>query len=369
MTIMPVFKNIKSSSLSSRETSKSGRALIVINPVSGIGNSALVRKWLERHFSRLGWEYTLYETDGREDLRQVVRDHLKEKFDLVVAAGGDGTISQVASGMAYSGVPLGVVPLGTWNALARNLGIPMLTEMAIRLLTGHHRIRSLDALEVDGTLYMLNVSIGISSNMVRLTDRKSKQRFGALAYFKNVTLQIFGLIQHPYQLILDGEKLRVRASELMIANSSLIGLGELPTRLNIHPDDGVAEACIMNPRSIFELAMVAWNVLVWRTQRPPPFRCLPVRHSITIIAPRPVNVQGDGEIIGKTPVEIKLAPGAVEMIVPQDELKLIIQRLLQPDSLLKIPPKIDLKQLSQKLPALTQLRQNIFPHDDRNKDL
>jgi diacylglycerol kinase (ATP) len=293
------------------------RAFVVINPVSGIGDIRVFQTRLEQHFSQAGWDFTVYQTTGKENLKDIVRENIRQPYDMVVACGGDGTISQVASGLVGSGIPLGAIPLGTWNALARNMGIPIFTDEALRLLTGPHAEREIDGLEVNGNIYLINVSTGFSSSMIHSTRRVAKRRFGFLAYIWNLILQLVGLRRIGFHLVIDDRHRKVRAAELMVVNGGFIGLGELPTKFNIHPDDGVADVCIIKPRTIFGLLAVAWNILVRGKKRDPEFRYFSAHNSISIKTKKPRLVQGDGEEIGKTPVDIKVVQLAIKLIVPK----------------------------------------------------
>ncbi len=292
------------------------RAFVVINPVSGIGDIKIFRDKLEQHFSEAGWEYTVYQTTGNEEVKKIVGESTHQSYDVVVACGGDGTISQVASGLVGSSIPMGAIPLGTWNALARNMGIPIITDEALRLVTGPHAVREIDGLEVNGSIYLINVSTGFSSSMIHSTKRVAKRRFGFLAYIWNFILQLVGLRRIGFHLVIDDRHRKVRAAEVMVVNGGLIGLGELPTKFNIHPDDGVVDVCIIKPRTIFGLIAVAWNILVRGKRRDPEFRYFSAQSSVSIKTKKPRLVQGDGEEIGQTPVEINVVHPAVKLIVP-----------------------------------------------------
>ncbi len=289
---------------------------MVVNPVSGIGDVRPVQDKLEQQLSQAGWEYVIYQTTGDEVLRDIVHECTSQAYDMVVVCGGDGTISQAASGLVGSSIPLGVVPLGTWNALARNMSIPIVTDDALRLLTGEHAVRDIDGLEVNGDIYLLNVSTGLSSSMIHSTQRISKRRFGFLAYAWNFLLQLVGLRRIGFHLVIDDRHRKVRAAEVMVVNGGIIGLGELPTKFNIHPDDGVMDVCIIKPRIIFGLLAVVWNILVRGKRRDPEFRYFSAQTSVSIKTKKPVMVQGDGEEIGTTPVEIKVVHPAIKLIVP-----------------------------------------------------
>ena len=97
----------------------------------------------------------------------------------------------------------------------------------------------MDSLEVNGRHYLLNVGIGLSSAVIQSTRRHQKRRFGFLAYVWNFLAQASGLRKRTYRLGIDGREIKVRATELMVVNSSIIGFGELPTVLDIQPDDGI----------------------------------------------------------------------------------------------------------------------------------
>ena len=292
------------------------RVFIVLNPVSGIYNPKTIRKKIEQSFSKAGWEYSIYETTGRENLAKLVETRVSEGYDLVVAAGGDGTVSSVAGGLVHYDIPIGFIPTGTWNALARNLGIPIIVDRAIQLILNDHKYRKIDALQLGERYFLLNISVGISSAMIQGTGRQQKRRFGFAAYGLNLIKQLFGLKLRHFRIKIDDESIEIKASEIMVVNSSLVGIGELPTKLNIHPDDGIFEVLMVRDQTLMGYLSVAWNALVRREKKTPLFACLGGSKKVTIQSKEGLPVQGDGEVIGKTPVEIRMIPSAVRVCVP-----------------------------------------------------
>lgn len=292
-------------------------AFLIINPVSGLSQPEIVRGRFEAVMQAAGWATQVYQTTGNEVLAEVVQKALAAGASLVVAAGGDGTISEVGSGLAYTGIPLGVIPCGTWNALAHNLGIPLLLEDALRVLTTAQRRIKMDTLEVRGRHFLLNVGIGLSAAVIQNTQRQQKRRFGFLAYVWNTLVQLTGLRLHQLRLSIDGHEFRLTCSELMVVNSSIIGLGELPTILDIHPDDDKVEIIVLRAPTIWELAIILFNFLIGRRKDAPGFKSFSATRRISIRTRRPVVVQADGEIIGQTPIEISVHPGAVEVVIPE----------------------------------------------------
>jgi diacylglycerol kinase family enzyme len=175
----------------------------------------------------------------------------------------------------------------------------------------------MDTLEVRGRHFLLNVSIGLSTAVIQSTQRGQKRRFGFLAYIWNALVQLTGLRLRQVRMILDGHEFRLSVSELMVINSSILGLGELPTALDIHPDDGRIEVIAIKAPTIWGLAGIVLNFIIGRRTNAPGFKSFNATRSVSIRTRRKAVVQADGEIIGETPVEINIHPGAVDVIVPE----------------------------------------------------
>lgn len=292
------------------------RAFIVFNPVAG-GSGDSVRQGIEDHFAGAGWDYQIYETTGEEQIARVVDEAVEgEGVDLVVAAGGDGTIAGVAGGLVDTGAPLGVLPLGTGNVFARELGIPEGTQAALELLTGDHWLVSVDAMEVGGRFFLLNVSVGLSGEMMRTTARRDKRRYGRLAYAWVGLRTIVGHQPHRFGLTIDGERRAVRASELAIANSGAMGDPALRWSPEVELDDGRIDVWIVRARSVFDYLQVGAAVVLGRQSEVPTMRHFIAEERVVVDTPRWLPVQGDGEFVGYPPVEVNVVPGAVEIAVP-----------------------------------------------------
>ncbi len=291
-------------------------ALLILNPVSGLTDAAQVQVRFEAFFQEAGWQTDIYLTTPASQTKAAVQQAVRAGVALVVAAGGDGTLSEVADGLVGSGVPLGIVPCGTWNALSRNLGIPLVLDEALRLLVVPHRLIPMDALAIRGRHYILNVGIGLSASVIQHTRREQKRRFGFLAYFANFFAQASGLRQKVYRLTVDGREHKVRATELMVINSSILGMGELKTSFEINPSDGKVEILAARSPNLFGLMWIAARYLIGHQKRGPGLITFSATRSISIRTRWSSTVQADGDIIGRTPVEIQIVPSAVQIIVP-----------------------------------------------------
>jgi len=303
-------------------------AFIVLNPVAGLVNAQVLKNIIEHRFHTNGWSTRVHLTDAGENTTKVVSDELANGVDLVVAVGGDGTIAAVAAGMVHSHIPLGIIPTGTWNAIARNLQIPFNPLRAINLMTGRHTIKRLDLMSIGDTIHAMNMGIGFSSQMVAHTERNDKRKFGNLAYYSNVIKQVFGLQQRRYTIEADGKRYRGRAAEIFVANYGVIGWNIIESSLDIKPDDGKVDVLIMRARTVFDLPSLFWQMFIQRKKRSPKYRQLSAAGSLVIRTSPPSPVQADGELLGETPISVKVLPRCVKVIVPLERQPVIPSQLL-----------------------------------------
>lgn len=315
MSALPV-----SQSQEAQEASvKINRVFVVLNPVAGTTDAGNAKDLITQYCQEQGWDCDIHETQKNEDVRKLVNDVLKKGVDIVVAAGGDGTVSEVVGGMINSKVPLGIIPAGTGNNLARDLSIPMDIKGALSLLGDDHVIQHMDVMEVNKKkFYVLNVSVGLTSQVMKKTKRQEKRRFGFLAYLWHAIESILHTDTHTFKLVVDDKSMRVRASELMIANSKFMGLQPQLEGLEIDPADGCMDVFIVRSQSFRDyLDLAAAFVLRRKPEDDPTLHHIEAREVIRIQSESPLPAQGDGEVIGSTPVEVRMVPDSLQIIVPR----------------------------------------------------
>jgi len=300
--------------------SQSGQSVyVVFNPKAGnAAETQAVREALSKHIAAPQWTCEIYETTGKEDedIAALCRAAVKKGATLVVSAGGDGTLIGVANGLVHSKVPLGILPLGTGNDLARILGIPLKLEDALNVLSGDHTVLEMDALKVDDCYYFSNVSVGITPEMMKDTDSKQKKRFGRLAYLWTMFKQSRIFQMRHYTLTIDDQKQRVNAVEIMVSNTTLLEaipnlFGSLDT-LN----DGKLEIYLVKAKTWRHYVELAWGLI--RRQPTSKLAHIEAQHTIRIEAVKHSQlVQADGEVIGHTPIDIKMERNALRVIMPK----------------------------------------------------
>ena len=112
------------------------KALILINPVAGFINAKVMKRLVSDHFSKLGWDIFIHLTEKDGDLNALVKSHLERGIDLVVVAGGDGTIASVAAAMVDSDIPIGIIPSDLRPALTMTMSLFTSTTVALTILPG-----------------------------------------------------------------------------------------------------------------------------------------------------------------------------------------------------------------------------------------
>lgn len=292
-------------------------AHLIFNPVSGQGNPdrdlALIREQLESQI-----HLNICITDPDSDPGQLARDAVASGSDLVIASGGDGTVSAVADALLKTDVPLGVIPRGTANAFASALGIPQNVRGACKtILTGSTRV--VDAARCNGRTAILLVGIGFEAEVVEWADREMKDRWGILAYLWGGIHRFNEDQQFNAEIEIEGEVRHLRADAITIANlappTSILAQGFGETI----PDDGLLEVTIGAAQNRLQAidalaSMVGAAILKTETQREDIIRLRTSRIRVTANPPQKVVV--DGEVVETTPVEVECIPQGLTAIAP-----------------------------------------------------
>jgi membrane protein len=295
------------------------KGLVVLNPVAGKGQPDETRQTIAAALARVSFD--VYETAGDEPLPEMVRNAVRQRaYRWVAAVGGDGTVSEVANGLVGSDVPLAIIPAGTGNVLAQELGIPQETEAAARLLLSSPDRHEIDGIEIDQRLFFLMVGVGVESEIMKKTTSEQKNRWGNLAYIVNAVKEAFGWQPFRFSLTIEGRTYELEASEVVLANTSRIGLGELALNDDIKLDDGRIDVAVIRARSIADYFRVVWAVIRRRPRQSKNMRFFATHDRLHLAMKRPLPVQGDGEALGeRSELTATVVPRAVTVLVPSPE--------------------------------------------------
>ncbi|MBD3348426.1 MAG: hypothetical protein GF400_04425 [Candidatus Eisenbacteria bacterium] len=293
------------------------RAFVLVNPMSSRTDPRELQELLDRFFGDEPARIRVMEkTDKASEIVQHALDELRP--ELVVVAGGDGTISGAASALSGTSVPLAIVPTGTANMLAEQLGIPASPAEAMRLAGGEHSLRSIDAMECDGRLYFLNAGAGVSSRTVQDLSDEDKRRFGRMAYIWTGITSSLWSAPVPFRVAIDGAERDFRGIEVTIINAGFREQPGFPGVPDIEPDDGALDVMLVwTPTPVGYLQHIG-DVVAKKRPIEPNVKWMRARKEISIDAGKVLPVQADGDLIGKTPCVFRLVPGAVSVLVPSE---------------------------------------------------
>jgi YegS/Rv2252/BmrU family lipid kinase len=294
------------------------KTFVVLNPSAGTLDPNLVRAKIDHLMAEHQIPHRIHETTRGEDLHQVIESARKEGFESFLAVGGDGTVSGVASGLAHTSIPVIVVPTGTSNALAKVFGLPLNLEEAVDWWLTNRGIKTVDAMQVENRYYILNISIGASSQALAEVERQAKRRMGSFAYWIKGLQRLTGLSAYRFRVEIDGQSHHLSASEVIVANSGIAQFEPMRLDPEIRIDDGKWSLCTIRVRTILDYLRVAGKIISGRPQNTPELTCRDAFREINIQTRQPLPIQADGEIIGQTPVTVKLVPGAVDFLVPEN---------------------------------------------------
>ena len=295
-------------------------ALVIGRRRPGRKIGAAVRETQER-LEAAGWEVESRLVRRKGALRSHAADAAKAGIDVVVAVGGDGAVLQVVNAIAETSVALGIIPKGTGNLLAGNLGIPKPLEEAVKVLVeGHRRRIDLGRVHVGGEDHYFAVAcgVGFDARVMEKTDTATKRRIGKLAYVLAAMREAQHVRDISHEITLDGAHSKRQAAQVLIANFGQMGALIKPRR-EIVPDDGMLDVIVVRAPGPL-LGLLAGMEALWQrdlgsTGAGHVFRAQ--AKEIRIETKRPRLVETDGSVIGTTPISVSIRPAALTVIEPR----------------------------------------------------
>ncbi len=304
-------------------SARAEQVLVILNPACTRYESGDLLVALEGAFLATGMKFRVFEVpqsgDARPAIRREVERALAQGADRVVAVGGDGTVAMAGDALARVEGPavLGIIPAGTANVLAGELGVPGSLEAAAKTVAQDGPTLSLDAIQVGDRFCFTQVGVGPDALMIRDTSQQSQARRGRLAYMASF-LKRFRQPARRFRLELDGTPLDAHAWQIVVANAGSLGAPPFTWGPGIDPTDAVMNLCVFDVRRPRDYAKLLSRFLLGRHRRDASTRYFQVRDRVVIASDRPVLVQGDGEILGRTPVTVTLRPHAVRVLVHRE---------------------------------------------------
>ena len=289
------------------------RALLIVNAKSRTGQDA--RDHAVEALRSAGITPIPLSVDSRDELSPAIAARAGEA-DMILVAGGDGTLNAAAKGVHAAQTPLGVLPTGTANDLARTLGIPPDLDAAIRIVA-EGRTRRIDLGQVNDELFFNVASLGLSVDLAEELTSDLKRRFGRLGYAVAAVRALSRA--KPFRVTIESDAGKVRSLSLQVAvgNGRFYGGGNVIER-TAAIDDGRLDLYSLEFGRAWRLALMLKALRIgdhgaWQEIRSMSGQSFDVRTR----KPKPINA--DGEIIAETPARFRLLRRAIEVFVPAAE--------------------------------------------------
>ncbi len=297
------------------------RTCVLLNPNAGsVDDAARIEAALGQ-----GAGIEVRRTEAAGDAERLAAEAVDEGFELVVAAGGDGTLNEVVNGLAagFGRTRLGILPLGTGNDFARTIGVPADLEQALAVLAAGRlwridvgRVEVQDAETAAAVRrYFVNVSAGgFAGEMNERMDDDVKSRWGPLAYLRTALEAFADRKGYETKLTLDGsEVLCLPTYNVVVSNARYVAAG-IPVAPQAELDDGLFDVMVVPERSIPQLAALVPQILLGRHTESDLLELRRARR-VEVRSDPPMLFNVDGELVGVSPAVFEVLPRVLDVVV------------------------------------------------------
>ncbi len=298
------------------------RALLIANPVAGHGRALRLGQQLRESLESRGVVCSVRVTSGEGDAKRWAEaagsDEDGGPFNLIVAIGGDGTVSEIVSGQARSDikVPIAIVPVGTANVVAIALSLPWFPGMAAgNIQEGRTVPFDVGYLPRLDRHFLLMAAIGYPARVIQDSPRRLKKLFGFFAYIAAGIRNALKL--DDASIFIEDENQKVhefQGNTILLSNIGKIGDINFKVTPDTSAHDGLFDLTVISGRSLWGAIVILFRMLTWRYKPSKRLHHFQAR-KVVITTDPPVPVQLDGEDLGLTPLEAEIIPGGVHLIV------------------------------------------------------
>ena len=294
--------------------------IVIVNATAGTGLPGDWAGQLQEKFVTAGLQAHVHVVQSGSEIEPTVANAVKEGAQMVVAGGGDGTVSAVASGLVGTGVTLGVLPMGTLNHFAKDLGIPLDQDEAIAVIAAGH-VLDVDAGQVNDRIFINNSSLGLYPDIVREREKR-QHRLGHGKWRALLAASIGAARRYPVVTVaieVEGKTLLRRTPFVFIGNNEYTMEGfEIGAREAL--DRGTLSLYLTHRMGRFGLLQLALMALFKRLQQARDFDMLTATGFVVRTGHKRLRVATDGEVnVMEAPLEYRVLPAALRVIAPAEK--------------------------------------------------
>jgi YegS/Rv2252/BmrU family lipid kinase len=289
---------------------------VIINASSGPGNNSGVKEDLAKAFKAAGAEAHIALAHNGAEVTKLAQSAAKSDAEIIVAAGGDGTISSVAAAVIKADKVLGILPFGTMNHFAKDLRIPLNLDGAVETIVAGHAVK-VDVGEVNGHIFINNSSLGLYPSIVRERDRQ--QRLGWGKWPAYVWAAVAVLRRYPFlniRVSVDGKDLKSRAPFVFIGNNQY-EMEKLYVGRRVSLDRCELSLYMTNRTGRLGLIRLALRALLGGLRQEKDFLALCAKEIWIETKHKHLRAAFDGELaMLEPPLHYRVRPGALRVLAP-----------------------------------------------------
>lgn len=303
------------------------KLLLIVNPKSGDRHYQKKLATVQTSFKRYGFQFETVFSEYQGHAEKIARDACQSDYDIIVAAGGDGTINEVIQGMAGCGKKLGILPWGTGNVFAAEMNFPRSVRSLCKMIRHGYSLR-LDLGKANGRYFLLMFGGGFDAYTIKqMAEINLKRFFGVFAYALSA-LRAFTRYKNPEITIKLPDGTTEKGSFVLISNTSRYAAFFTITPRAV-PLDGMLDVFLFQENGHFNLLMLALQVFqtaihpTWLKKNKIFFQ----RHKVfrtdklELLSENIVYTQADGELAGQLPVHVEVVPKAIDIIMPHKTIR------------------------------------------------
>jgi YegS/Rv2252/BmrU family lipid kinase len=288
----------------------SQRALLLVNPQSRRGKAA--RQQVVEQLQQQGFELVEEFGEKPQGFPDLIRRYHQE-IDLVIVGGGDGSVNAALPGLLDTHLPLGILPLGTANNLARTLNIPNSLPEACQIIA-EGRVQRIDLGWVNGYYFLNIASLGLSAEINRRVSKRLKRRWGVFAYIATAFQVIWQVRPFPVEIHWNGQSIRVKTIQITVGNGRFYGSG-LVIADDATIDDQRLDLHSLEIQHWWEILPLIPPAMQGKSIIGKGVRTIEAKE-LQLYTPSPYPINTDGERTTATPAKFRVLPQVISVFMP-----------------------------------------------------
>ena len=283
----------------------------IINPVSGFGKHKITESIINEHLDISSFYYEIFYTKAPGHASELCKDAVSQRFDIVAAVGGDGSVNEIGKQLTGSETAMAIIPTGSGNGLARHLNIPIDLYKSIGIINNLN-IKKIDTCSVNSETFISMAGVGFDAHIAYKFSKSGKRGFWS--YLKLCLIEYINYEVQDYYLNIDGNTMNIKAFFICCANSSQHGNNAVIAPQAII-DDGYIDVCIIKKFPAYMVPVLIYRVFNKTIEKS---ACLEIRRCKEVTIKQNstlVHLDGEPLNLGKE-LNVKINPLSLKVIVP-----------------------------------------------------